>query len=224
MDRRLREFSYPPLTYQLRTDPAQILSMGYGLSFWPIPVMAAIGTQVATELGQPQKVGWIIPAWTLSITVCFMICGANTDLLGRRWFLVGGNVFCFIGHLVVGSAKSANAVIIGMAFSGFGGGNCQMAAFALSELLPNKWRHIGVVIADFSTLMAVIVAPVSGRYGWETNTWQWNFYGAAIMQGLSFLGLFFLYYPPAHPYNMDPKQVIKKLDYLGKPECSFQTL
>jgi hypothetical protein len=34
--------------------------------------------------------------------------------LGRRWFLVGGNVFCFIGHLVVGTAKSANAVIVGM--------------------------------------------------------------------------------------------------------------
>lgn len=40
--------------------------------------------------------------------------GANTDLLGRRWFLVGGNVFCFIGHLVVATAKSNKAVIVGM--------------------------------------------------------------------------------------------------------------
>jgi hypothetical protein len=47
--------------------------MGYGLSFWPIPVMAAIETQIATSLGEPGKVGWFIPAWTLSITVCFMI-------------------------------------------------------------------------------------------------------------------------------------------------------
>jgi predicted MFS family arabinose efflux permease len=88
--------------------------MGYGLSFWPIPVMAAIQSQIAAQTGSPEKVGWFIPAWTLSITVCFMWCGANTDLLGRRWFLVGGNVFCFIGHLVVATAKSANAVIIGM--------------------------------------------------------------------------------------------------------------
>ena len=43
--------------------------------------------------------------------------GANTDLLGRRWFLVGGNVFCFIGHLVVGTAKSTTPVIVGMGMS-----------------------------------------------------------------------------------------------------------
>jgi hypothetical protein len=30
-----------------------------------------------------------------------------------------------------------------MAITGFGAANCQMAAFALTELLPNKWRHIG---------------------------------------------------------------------------------
>lgn len=51
----------------------QILSMGYGLSFWPIPVMAAIGTQVATSFNTPEKGIWFIPAWTLAITVCFMI-------------------------------------------------------------------------------------------------------------------------------------------------------
>jgi MFS family permease len=103
-----------------------------------------------------------------------------------------------------------------LAFAGFGGGNCQMAAFALSELLPNKWRHIGVVLADAAVLVAVILAPVSARYGWEYGTWQWNFYTGAILQGLSFIGLFTLYFPPAHPYNLEPKQVIKKLDYLGK--------
>jgi len=76
-----------------------------------------------------------------------------------------------------------------------------MAAFALSELLPNKWRHIGVVIADATTLMSVILAPVTGRFGFENGTWRWNFWGAAICQFLSFLGLFFLYFPPAHPYD-----------------------
>lgn len=104
--------------------------MGYGLSFWPIPVMAAIESQIATGFGNAAQAVWFIPAWTLSITVCFMIwyvaqlscsslysdflSGANTDLLGRRWFLVGGNVFCFIGHLVVATAKGNKSVIVGM--------------------------------------------------------------------------------------------------------------
>ena len=55
------------------TNINQILSMGYGLSFWPIPVMAAIESGVATELGNAARASWFIPAWTLSITVCFMV-------------------------------------------------------------------------------------------------------------------------------------------------------
>ncbi|KIW40308.1 uncharacterized protein PV06_07515 [Exophiala oligosperma] len=130
-----------------------ILSCGYGLSFWPIPVMANIGGLVAAELDAPEKAYWFIPAWTISITVCFMLCGANTDLLGRRWFLVLGNLVsatttpsppsprvarlylqahtdrlpqvCTVGHIVTASKASANAVIAGMAIAGFGGGNCQ---------------------------------------------------------------------------------------------------
>ena len=94
-----------------------------------------------------------------------------------------------------------------------------MAAFALSELLPNKWRHIGVVLADLSTNFAVIVGPVTARYGIEDGNWRWNFYAAGICQALSFIGLYLMYFPPAHPYNMIPSQVIKELDYVGKASC-----
>ena len=75
-----------------------------------------------------------------------------------------------------------------------------MAAFALPELLPNKWRHIGVVIADFTVYIAVILGPVTARFGQEYGTWEWNFWSVAIFQGLSFFGLLFLYFPPARPY------------------------
>ncbi|OAG09948.1 MFS general substrate transporter [Paraphaeosphaeria sporulosa] len=192
-----------------------ILSCGYGLSFWPIPVMANIGGLIATSFDQPTSYVWYIPAWTISITCCFMICGANTDLLGRRWFLVGGNLVSTVGHIVVATAKGPRAVIAGMAIAGFGGGNCQMAAFALPELLPNKWRHIGVVIADFTTVIAVIVGPISGLYGFHEGSWQWNFGVAAIAQFLSFLGLLFMYFPPAHPYGIPPRQLLREIDYVG---------
>ncbi|RFU27599.1 hypothetical protein B7463_g8721, partial [Scytalidium lignicola] len=191
------------------------LSFGYGVCFWPVPVLSAIGNDLAESFGEPSKAAWFVPAWTLADTVCFMICGANTDLLGRRWFLVGGNIFCFIGHLCIATAKGSNAVIAGMVITGFGAGNCQMACFALPELLPNKWRHIGIVLADLSIFVAVTIAPITARYGWVQHTWQWNFYPAAIAQGLAFVALYLLYFPPAHPYNIDPRQLVKELDYLG---------
>ena len=65
-------------------------------------------------------------------------------MLGRRWFLVMGSLICSVGHLIVGVAKNSNTIIAGMAVTGFGAALCQMATFALTELLPNKWRHIGM--------------------------------------------------------------------------------
>ncbi|KAK1139427.1 peroxiredoxin prx5 [Aspergillus melleus] len=192
-----------------------ILSCGYGLSFWPVPTMSAIGTSVSADLGNPSGYMWYIPAWTIAITCSFMIFGSNTDLLGRRWFLVGGNLVCTVGHIIVASAKNTNQIIAGFVVSGFGAANCQMAAFALPELLPNKWRHIGVVIADFTVYIAVIVAPVTARFGYEFGTWAWNFWAVAIFQGLSFVGLLLLYFPPAHPIGVSYSEAFKSLDYVG---------
>ncbi|CAI7608123.1 unnamed protein product [Penicillium pancosmium] len=90
-----------------------------------------------------------------------------------------------------------------------------MAAFAIPELLPNKWRHIGVVIADLTVYVAVIVAPVTARYGYELGTWTWNFWGIAIFQGLSFIGLLLLYHPPKHPLGVSYLDAFKSLDYFG---------
>ncbi|RDW77006.1 hypothetical protein BP6252_05059 [Coleophoma cylindrospora] len=192
-----------------------ILSMGYGLSFVPIPCMAAIGPQISADLGDASKYVWFISAWIISITIMFVVAGANTDLLGRRWFLVGGNLICFVGHLVVGTAKSPDTIIAGMAITGLGAANCQMAAFALTELLPNKWRHIGVVIADAAVYLTITIIPVTARYGYYVGNWRGNFYAVAVLQGISFFGLLFFYFPPAHPLGLPYSQVLRELDYLG---------
>ncbi|KAI5361422.1 Putative major facilitator transporter Str1/Tri12, major facilitator superfamily [Septoria linicola] len=193
--------------------------VGYGLSFWPVPVLSAIGAEVATDLGDPTANAWYVSAWTIAITISFLWFGPLTDLLGRRWFLVGGNFITFIGHIVVGSAKyssnGANQITAGMTIIGFGGALCQMAAFSLPELLPNAWRHIGVVIADLVVYITVIVAPVTARFAYQYGTWDWNFWGMANFQFLSFLGLLLLYFPPAHPSGEATSRVMKDIDYLG---------
>lgn len=72
-----------------------------------------------------------------------------------------------------------------------------------------------MVLADWVTYLSIVLSPVTGRFGFESNTWRWNFYACAILQFFSFLGLYFLYFPPAHPLNIPVWQVIKEIDYLG---------
>lgn len=92
-----------------------------------------------------------------------MICGANSDLFGRRWFILTGNIFVFVGNIIGATSHHMAQTIVAHVVIGFGAGNCQLAAFAIPELLPNKWRHLGVVIADGVAFFAVIAGPVTPR-------------------------------------------------------------
>jgi hypothetical protein len=65
---------------------------------------------------------------------------------------------------------------------------------------------MGVVLADAAVLVAVIVAPVLARYGWEYGAWQWNFYTGAILQGLFVIGLSLLYFHLAHRIISNPER------------------
>ncbi|KAF2422105.1 MFS general substrate transporter [Tothia fuscella] len=152
----------------------------------------------------------------MTVTIAFMVCGANSDLFGRRWFIIGGNVLLFIGFIVGGTAKNNSSMIAALALIGFGAGNAQLAAFALPELLPNKWRHSAVVLADIGVYFAVIVGPVAGRFSIQNgDSWRWLFYGPAIAVAFSFAGLYVYYYPPAHPRGLPFNQALRELDYVG---------
>jgi MFS family permease len=67
-----------------------ILAWSYGISFWIVPAVAASQAVIATQLGDVSKQAFYIPVYTMTVTIAFMVCGANSDLFGRRWFIIGG--------------------------------------------------------------------------------------------------------------------------------------
>ena len=179
--------------------------------------LAAAQTFIATQLGNPANAAWWTTVYTMCTAISFMLFGGYSDLFGRRWFIISGNISVFVGYIAIGSAKSTEAVIAGSALIGVGAGLCQLAAFALPELLPNRIRHIGILIADSSTWVAVLFGPIVGRFviveGVER--WRWMFYTPAILVGISFALLIWLYHPPTHPRGIPWHEAIRQLDYLG---------
>ncbi|KAF2031206.1 MFS general substrate transporter [Setomelanomma holmii] len=202
--------------YNVNTEDV-ILSLPYGISFfWIVPSLSACAAVVATQLGDPTKAAWYVSLYTITVTITFMVCGANSDLFGRWWFIIGGNACLFIGFIVAGSAKNNTKMLAGMSLIGFGAGNAQLAAFALPELLPNKWRAAAIVLADAGVYFAVLVGPVSGSYAAVNGAaWRWLFYAPAIAVFFSFLGLVFFYFPPKHPRGLPTSQAFRELDYVG---------
>lgn len=145
-----------------------------------------------------------------------MVCGANSDLFGRRYFILLGNILVFIGCIVGATSHTIGQSIVAHCFIGFGAGNCQLAAFALPELLPNKWRHFAVVIADAVIFFDVIVGPVAARIAiTHGGAWRWGYWAVVILIVISFVILASFYHPPKHPRGIPWGQAVKHLDYVG---------
>lgn len=94
---------------------------------------------------------------------------SNSDLFGRRIFLIAGNVVCCIGYIIAATAHGSDHFIAGLAIIGFGAGNCQMAMCSIPELMPNKYRHIGICISDAFVYIIVVIGPIVGRVSVRVN-------------------------------------------------------
>jgi len=140
-----------------------VLSSTFGLSFWPVPTTAAMMGRLAIQFGAPTSSAWYVPAYTTANSIGFLLAGANSDLFGRRLFLLFGNLCCCAGFIVTATAKGADHFTAGLAITGFGGGFAQMAMCSIPELLPNKFRHIGICLSDGFVFLIVIIGPIVGR-------------------------------------------------------------
>jgi hypothetical protein len=40
------------------------------------------------------------------VTIALLVCGVNSDLFGRHWFIVGSHPILFIGYIVDGTARN----------------------------------------------------------------------------------------------------------------------
>jgi MFS family permease len=102
-----------------------VLSSTFGLSFWPVPTTAALQGKLSLQFNDPTSMAWYVPAYTSGNAIGFLIAGANSDLFGRRLFLLFGNVCCCVGFIITATSGAAMQFTAGLAITGFGGGFCK---------------------------------------------------------------------------------------------------
>lgn len=100
--------------------------------------------------------------YAVASSVSFSIAGKLSDIFGRRYIMLVGNLVSLVGavsgtvilrdlvntkgilyfQIVSSVAESTNTIIAGMVLLGFGCGIIWIAYAGISELLPNKWRYV----------------------------------------------------------------------------------
>lgn len=100
-----------------------------------------------------------------------------------------------MGYILCATAKSNLMLIAGLSLNGCASGIAGIALIAVPELMPNKWRHIGIVIADAVVYLFIIMGPVAGRFTILNNDerWRWLYWAGFIMQTVAGIGMFVFY-------------------------------
>jgi MFS family permease len=65
-------------------------------------------------LGPSKDIIWVLLVFVLCQTVTFTVVGRMSDLFGRRWFFIGGNLLALVGYLICSRAHSINMLIGGV--------------------------------------------------------------------------------------------------------------
>jgi hypothetical protein len=87
---------------------------------------------------------------------------------------------------------------------------------SIPEMMPNKYRHIGITISDGFIFLIVVIGPIVGRYAIDNgDSWKYIFWGGFVAQFISLVSLAIWYFPPAHPRGVTWKEGLAGLDYVG---------
>lgn len=119
---------------------------------------ASVIVPIGTALGDTTNITWMVGAWSIASSIFFSLAGSLSDVFGRRWLIIAGNVVSLVGavrslqnspifkystdlcQIAGATAQSVGAVIAGMTLLGAGCGLIFVAYAGIPELLPNKWR------------------------------------------------------------------------------------
>ncbi|KAH7133831.1 fungal trichothecene efflux pump [Dactylonectria macrodidyma] len=194
------------------------LSFGPGVGL-PFVSAAAIVVQITQELGGADKLAWVVGAWSLSTAVSFSLGGPLSDVFGRRELILGGQAIVTIGNIVGGTAQNVESLIAAETLIGVGTGFIFVAYAGVPEMLPNKWRSLGLGILEGGiSIPWGVVSVLFANALYQYASWRWIFYIGVIVEAISLLGTAFFYWPTPRPrgdFDKSRWQQFREIDWIG---------
>jgi hypothetical protein len=115
---------------------------------------------INADIGPSPNINWVALAYTLGLSIGFLIIGRFSDIFGRRWFFVGGNGLGLIGAIIGATAQRVDSLIGANVLNGLAGAVQISFTAAISELVPNKHRPVWIASIFFSSFQFACKSPV----------------------------------------------------------------
>lgn len=120
------------------------------------------------DIGPSNYTAWVNIARTLALSFTYTILGRLSDLFGRRWFFIGGNIVALIGIIISAVAQNFTTLIIGAAVYGLGETVQLSFNVAIGELVPNKYRPMVLSFIFLSNAPFASFGPMIGKSSCDT--------------------------------------------------------
>ncbi|TGJ82061.1 hypothetical protein E0Z10_g6707 [Xylaria hypoxylon] len=175
---------------------------------------------INAEIGPSPYISWVNIGRTLALSFTYTILGRLSDLFGRRWFFIIGNIVALLGIVVCSTAQNVNTLIVGSTVYGIGETVQLSFNVAIGELVPYKYRPMVISLIFATSAPIAGIGSVISRAIYENPNlgWRWTYHINTIIVAVAIVLLFFFYHPPTFELLHERKtkrQILKQLDYIG---------
>lgn len=180
----------------------------------PVSVLSVINA----DIGPSPNIYLITLMLTLFTGVLHLFFSRLSDILGRRYFLIGGLTLGVVGSLVCALGNTVEILVGGSVLTGIGSAASLLYPVIIHELIPNKHRHWGQAAITLGVLPTLGFGPAIARtmvahtsVGWRGVYWlNVAVCGAALV-------LYAIFYFPPNFYMINNEitkwNELKTLDY-----------
>ncbi|GJC87804.1 trichothecene efflux pump tri12 [Colletotrichum liriopes] len=226
------EFEEDPHRAALEDNPVEarvsiktwVAIFSMALSFGP-PVglaflaVASIVVQITGQLGGQGQLAWVVGSWSLSTACSFSLAGPLSDVFGRRILVLGGQFVVAIGCIAATAAQNISTLIAAETLIGLGTGFVFVSYAGVPEMLPNKWRSLGLGILESGIAVPWgILSVLLGNALFKYASWRWIFGIGIIIEFIALVGTWFSYYPTPRPrgdFDKSRMQQLQDVDWIG---------
>ncbi|EPE25899.1 MFS general substrate transporter [Glarea lozoyensis ATCC 20868] len=149
-------------------------------------IVADVGIDVVSTLGQIEKLPWLGTAFTLSSMSTILVWSKVYTLWNAKPLYFFSSVIFEIGSALCGAAPTMNVMIVGRAIAGLGASGIYIGSLTLISVNTSEQeRSKYMSYTGLSWGAGFVLGPVIGGAFAESNaTWRWAFYINLVLFGV----------------------------------------